>query len=234
MRILFFILLFTFNLLAKNILTDFNPKIVNINKVSITSMERHESDIWGDLFQCIISNEYNYCIRDDHKIFYRISKYVNHTTYMEFFDYKTGKILKEGNYNDEAIGVWKAYDYKNRKIKYINFNKKPRITKQAIIKWAKIQDPKWREEFASNAVITINRVWEVQFTSMDVFIDSQSGKILKYKLYFAFPDNNSYKKRKRKYKCVNREFKKKTKIYKIAKKCKLFEIVTDIIEDPID
>jgi len=121
-------------------------------------------------------------------------------------------------------GALPVLDYKTQNIIYINFNKKPRISKEAVVKWAKKQDPVIGVDEPSVVLAIIqNKVaWYVMFSSMDVLIDSDSGKVFKIKLFNEYGNGNNTKLMKKRYKCVYREFRKKRLIYQIAKKCKLF------------
>lgn len=177
--------------------------------------------LWDKSSKCIVLNECNYCITDDKKWIYKVcdKRKYDKKFKIEVYSYKNGKILKEGygiiNDGSDLTGIWKMYDYKKRKIRYINFDKEPRISKKAIEKWAKKQYPKGLEQI-HNSIINDKRAWFVLFDSISVFIDSNSGKFIKYQFDTGKDVHTSAKT-----KCVNIEFKKGSTIENITKKCNL-------------
>ena len=108
--------------------TEFKVNTVNKKKISYMfktyKRDTYISDLWGDTYRCKILNKSIYCIREDKKLLYIKSKYSNYKSYTEIYSYKTGKILREGyilstENGDEAIGIWRIYNYKSGQIKYI-------------------------------------------------------------------------------------------------------------------
>ena len=162
--------------------------------------------LWDKSSKCIIFNKCNYCITDDKKWIYKVcdKRKYDKKFKIEVYSYKSGKILKEGygiiNDGSDLTGIWKIYDYKKRKIRYINFDKEPRISKKAVEIWAKKQYSKGLEQI-HNSIINNKRAWFILFDSMSVFIDANSGKFIKYQFDMGKDVHIS-----RETKCVNREF----------------------------
>ena len=207
-----------------------NTKKINTTKISnmindaynAKSINRMSGLLWDKSSKCITFNKCNYCITDDKKWIYKVcDKIKNDKKFkIEVYSYKTGKILKEGYgilYIDghDLTGIWKIYDYKKRNIKYIDFDKEPRISKKAVVMWAKKQYSKGLEQI-HNSIINNKRAWFILFDSISVFIDANSGKLIKYQFDMGKDVHIS-----RETKCVNREFKKGSTIEKITNKCKL-------------
>ena len=205
-------------------------KTINVKQVRyLIHLKHYTGDLWGQAYYCRYLNKIEYCIRDDKNFIYKSIRHNRDSAYAEIYDYKTGNILMEGytesnlNNGNEATGIWKIYDYKHHKIKYIDFNKKPRISRKAVNKWVIKQGIKLKDVLISNAIYKAKRAWQVDVLSMDVYIDAKSGKFLGFKL----PDTVEMVKpivTKKRYKCVNRELSKGTKIYKMFKKCNLMAV----------
>ena len=223
MRLLIIILIISINLFSKKV--NLNTEILDVHKIdkilNSTPKKFSYDELFGVNYDCKFFNKHWYCISEDTKLIMVKNAYkdTNGKYLIKIYDHKTGKILIEGEreITDKFIlsGKWKIYNYKNRKIEYIDFNKTVTLNKQKIIRWAKKQGAKIFTGI-ENAIYKNKRAWQVNFLSMRVFVDTKSGKILGFKL------NDSYHYLKpeiknQKYKCVNRELKRGTKIYKIEK-----------------
>ncbi len=220
-----FIILFIVTMLT--LFANFDKIDVNqVNKLFNNEQSGFSSDeLFGVNYDCKFLNNNWYCISENKKLILIKNGYKDDSGkyLLRIFDYKSGKILMEGNrvIKDRYVltGRWKIYDYKHRKIKYINFNKKARINKQRVANWAKKQDSKLFTGVDS-AIYKNQKSWQVNFLSMKVFINAINGKFLGFKLN----DSYHYSRQKairQKYECVKREFKKATKICDISRKCKL-------------
>ena len=178
-------------------------------------------------YNCREVNKIHYCIdkADDILLIQNHQRGFDKNYYTQYFDLKTGKILKEGYSGgqksiliDQPVGVWKVYDYNYKKIKYINFNKKPKYDKYIIKKWAQKSGSKKSIIVIARDIYNKKSAWRVVFGCMDVYIDSNNGRILNIKIHRGEFSDKVYKE---KYRCALRNLQKGYSVKVSVKKCKL-------------